>query len=270
VRTLNSNDPLTAQAVESREELAQELFDRQAVEVSAQTLSILQRDLSVNNQVVKPPERVARRLVRHHHRTMRLVSEHDLPIRFVGFWRIPESFEVLKGPDCDWVLQSVPDDPLYQHRNNHLPVPEAVRTEIGRMNEAGVDFPATFIAHAVPTGSMKDKMEVEFHQVVPLPDREVTARLNALNKGVTFLRRGTEAVIKATAVAGAAVSAGAIAVPAALAAALPLVAATPLVVLDPILFGVEVVDGWQTEDGQPIGSWYYLTHWYWPVLKEEK
>lgn len=252
------------------QELASELFGRPMREVPETKLALLKRELHLGGLRELPPQKVAAQLVERHRHTMTLVEEHNLPIRFIGLGKVPEGFEVFAGPDCDWVFQSVPDDPLYQHRNNRLPVPEAVRTEIGRMKAVGVDFPATFIAHAVPTGSMKDKMEVELHQVAPLPDREVTARLNALNKGVTFLRRGTEAVIKATAVAGAAVSAGAIAVPAALAAALPLVAATPLVVLDPILFGVEVAHGWQAGDGQPIGSWYYLTHWYWPVLKEEK
>jgi hypothetical protein len=244
------------------QELVSELFGRPMEEVPEANLALLKRALHIGGLREMPPQKVAAHLVERHRHTMALAEEHNLPIRFIGLGRLPESFQVFEGPDCDWVLQSVPDDPLYQHRNDHLPVPAAVRTELSRMIEVGVDFPATFIAHAVPTGAMKDKTEVALSQVAPLPHRKVTARLRALDKASTLLLRGTEAVIKAAAVAGA------LALPVAAAVALPLVAA-PLVVLDPILFGVEVVDGWQTETGH-IATWTYLAHWHWPVLEESE
>lgn len=248
--------------------LISELFGRPMYEAPEAKLVLFRHLFEIKGLREMPSQKVAARLVERHHHIMKITAEHDLPIRFIGFGRIPRSFQVFAGPDCDWVVQSVPNDPLYKHRDNRLPVPEPVRTEVEHMIGAGTDFTATVSAHAVQSGLMNNQTEVALRHIAPRPDWRVAARLSALEKGVTLLRRGTEAIIKATAVAGAALSAGAIAAPAALAAALPLAAATPLIILDPILFGVEIVDGWQAEDGQPIGSWYYLTHWYWPVLEE--
>src|SRR5690606_15064975 len=141
---------------------------------------LLKKALHLGGLQGKPPMAVATHLAARHRQTMSLAEEHNLPIRFIGLGTLPESFQVFAGPDCDWVVQSVTDDPLYKHRNDRLPVPKAVQAELIRMREASVDFPATFIAHAVPKGAMTGKTEVALHQVAPLPDRKVTARLKAL------------------------------------------------------------------------------------------
>lgn len=214
----------------------------------------------------QPPRHVAYEIAQRHHNTVALVYEHKLPIELIGFSKIPENLQVFEGPDCDWVLLNMLDDPILSHRNGKYPVPRTVRKNILEMAAIGVDFSATFIAHAVPKGSMEGKQEISLDQVFPYPDPSATSRLERLDRGITKLHQATRAALKAVAVTGATVSVGALAVPALLAAALPAgAAASSLLVLDPILFGVHVFPDWRAEDSRPFGAWYYITNWFWLV-----
>lgn len=264
MRTHHTTDPLTPELVERGEELAKELFGSQAKEVPVQTLPTLQRALAVNNRVTRPPGRVARKLVEHHHEIMRLTQEHNLAIRFLGFGALPQEPIVFAGPDCDWVLINAAYDPLYEHFDHYLPVPAREKRKLVGMKNVGVSFSDSVVAHALPEGALKDGEKLSLNLVKPLPAPQVTSRLRFLDRNISKLRQATEAAVRGIAVAGAALSAGALAVPVLAAAALP-AAAAPLALIDPVLLGVEVVDGWETADSRPVGAFYYLTHWHWPL-----
>lgn len=248
------------------QDLVSQLFGRPMSAAREEQSQLIHNQLPIWLINQQPPSHVACDIAQSHQNTLTLVNEHDLPIEFIGFGKIPENFQVFDGPDCDWVLLNILEDPILSHRNGRLPVPRTVKKNILKMAAIGIDFSATFIAHAVPKGSMKGKREISLEQVFPYPDPSASTRLGRLDRGIMKLNQVTRVAIKAVAVTGATVSAGALAVPALLATALPAgAAAGSLLVLDPILFGVHVFDNWRTEDFRPIGGWYYLTNWFWPV-----
>lgn len=249
-------------------DLVSELFGRPMSVAREGHLELVQRELQSRLLNQSPTSRVIQQIDQTHQNTLALCRDHALPIDFVGYGKLPVGHQVFEGFDCDWVLMGIPDDPLFVHRQGRLPVPQTVKSDILRMVEVGVEFSATYIAHGVPKGAMYGQSQVSLEQVMPLPDPRVSSRLRRLDKSILKLGQATKSSIKAIAVAGAAVSFGALAVPALLAATLPVGAAVGSVFfLDPILFGVQLFDGWMAEDGRPIGSWYYLAHWYWPLEK---
>lgn len=249
-------------------DLVSELFGRPMSVTRERKFELVERELHSGLLNQSPPSCLIQQIDQTHQNTIALGRDHALPIDFVGFGKLPVGHQVFEGLDCDWVLMGIPDDPLYVHRQGKLPVPQAVKTDILRMVEAGVEFSATYIAHGVPKGAIYGQSQVSLDQVMPLPEPSVSKRLRRLDKSILKLVQATRSSIKAIVVAGAAVSVGALAVPALLATALPVGAAVGSVFfLDPILFGVQLFDGWTSGDGRPIGSWYYLAHWYWPLEK---
>jgi len=138
------------------------------------------------------------------------------------------------------------EDPVYCFHGNKLYAPHHVTTDVKRIAAAGLEFDAIFVAHEIPTGAVKPGQEISLELIVPPPPPKVMKRLRFLERTSGGWWHIIRNVIK-----GALVS--------------PVVAG---VAADPILFGVQLDDACKL-DGQPVGMWYYLTHWYWPAEDDQ-
>ena len=187
-----------------------------------------------------------------------LVSDAcNLPIQYMGITPVFDDPRLYSGRESDWVMMNLAEDPLFLDDGPGLVMPAPVIADINRVLEAGVDFDALFIAHEIPRGSLQSGEAVPLDLVAPPPPAGVSERLNRLNRVIEnvwdgarttagFTAKATAATAAGVAVAGIAVARGALA----------------LTALDPILFGV-FLDRKHTVRGQPLGLWYYVSHWTW-------
>ena len=169
------------------------------------------------------------------------------------------------GPETSWVVAPASDDPLV--RRGEMAVPKPEFGALARLLEVGLDFPAIYVAHEVPTarlvrsglpsdvrilqsGSFTALNVVASQRLVdpvPVPARTArAARHLGAGAGVLLKLLGL-AVPAAGALVGATASAGA--------------TAMRVLALDPMVLGAWTLDQ-RTDPGTPA-SWFVLARWLW-------
>ncbi len=206
------------------------------------TLATLQIRSSAGEVLVPPPSG----LIQRFNETDRISTKKKLPIQFVGYRSMFRGSLVYEGRASDWAIMNLTEDPFYRDHNNWLYAPRQVISDIQRYDALGLRFDAIFIAHELPKGSVRPGSHVPFELLAPPPRAAAQRRLEFLEKSSLSVWEWIAKLV------GTAAKAPAVAVTA-LAAA---------IARDPILFGVQFDPTWK-KDLQPIGLWYYLTHWYW-------
>lgn len=205
-----------------------------------------------------------------HQRTLDRASARNLPIRYLGTRPVPARTELYPGREADWALMSLSGDPLFYSNGRRLVVPAAVKRDIDRALEAGIDFDALFIAHELPAGLVRPGQPIPLDLVAPPPPPEMQRYAERTGERSAKVCRMAGQVVLTVAATSLGLIRGA--VKAASSAAretatglgrAALAISSSNVYRDPILFGVNLT-GERVGLGEPIGLWYYLTHWYWP------
>lgn len=128
--------------------------------------------------------------------------------------------------------------------------PPVVARDIRKTLKAGIDFNAIYVADEIPTNSVLPGQEVPLDLMMPPPPQRLLRRIawiehmdwlvewdlehNSWSAGrCNNGRRYCHVSLERGDCLG-----------------------------HPILFGVNF-EPWDTHDGDPIGMWYYLTHWDW-------
>lgn len=194
-------------------------------------------------------------VVASHKRTMQLVQQHHLPVRYVGLAPAYKGVQLYQGANTEVVMMNLSEDPLYYENGGRSVMPKVVIGELQRILNHGCDFEAVYVAHEVPKGSVQPGEPVPLEVIVPPPPPRMRKRLSHLEGLMATYWGGVRTAIRLA--SGGALVAGA----ALIAAPAALVMATAS--LDPILFGLHV--DWEHEvEGMPVALWYYLTSWVWP------
>ena len=219
--------------------------------------------LQITPSIPLMPQTVSNSLVRRYKETALITTMNRLPVRFVGYASPFSGTRIFKGPNCDWAMMYLGEDPVYCFHGNKLYAPHHVTTDVKRMAAAGLKFDAIFVAHEIPTGAVKPGQKISLDLIVPPPPPKVMKRLRFLEKTSGswwhIIRNAIKGALVAPIVAG--VAAGTV-------ATLPAAGIVALAAADPILFGVQLDNACKL-DGQPVGMWYYLTHWYWPAEDDQ-
>ena len=229
-----------------------ELFQAPVAVVPQDRWPVVLETLGIQRSVKEFPINLPdQQLIERYRRTLYLAEHHNLSLLFLGYAPVFSGIRVYRGRGCDWAMMQLGDDPVYSFHRQRLYAPKPVIEQMERLVQAGIEFDAIFIAHEIPLGSVKPGEPVPLELVIPPPHPEVRRRLSFLESTlirwwefVTKVLTGTAKVVAITAMStGAGVAA--------------------LAAQDPVLFGVQFDAAWQV-NGQPVGMWYYLTHWYWP------
>jgi hypothetical protein len=197
-------------------------------------------------------------------RVVAMAGRAGLELECLGVQPLFHETRLYPGPEHSWVLAPAQDDPLVRRRELAIPGRE-LRT-LARLVEAGLDFPAVYVAHEVPTARLARARLPEHVRVqpggfasldllasqrlvdpVPVPAR--TARI------ARHLGTGAGALLKvlglgvpvAGAIAGATVSAGG--------------AGLRALALDPMVLGAWTLDR-RAHPGSPA-AWFVLARWLW-------
>lgn len=194
-------------------------------------------------------------LIQKHTNVEIIATKKQLPVRFLGYSPIFSETRIYQGPESDWALMNLADDPLYYSNGQRLIVPSVVAQDINSIVKAGIDFSTIYIAHEIPKGSIKQGEEIPLELIAPPPPPDVVRRVKKRSRGAETFWQKVMAAIQVMITTGAATTIGAASFVGA------------LVAFDPVLFGVLVDEEWQV-NGKPIGLWYYITHWYWPIAEE--
>ncbi len=202
---------------------------------------------------------LSRSLLQRHQRTLRLAECNNLPLSFLGYAPVFPAPHVYPGLDCDWVVMSITIDPAFREWGRKFHFPALIKEQVERILQAGIEFDAIFIAHEIPQGLLESGKPVARELVLPSPDPRVLRRLEFLEGIVTSWWNFVKGV--AAAIVGMA------------ATTVETIAATNRVhrptYRDPVLLGVQF-DATCQVGGQPLGMWYYLAHWHWPVEWKER
>jgi hypothetical protein len=201
------------------------------------------------------PQVTDRAIFKRYHETHNLIEGKGLPVRFLGYAPLFSETRVYRGQGCDWAMMYLGDDPVYSFHKNKLYAPPPVIADINNILNAGMKFDAIFIAHEIPTGTVKLGERVPLDLIAPPPSPSVQQRLRFMENSSKgwwdFVKGSIVNTLVAPTVAGV-TAVG---------------AAAALVARDPVLFGVQFDNNWKVNN-QPIGLWYYLTHWYWPAVEK--
>ena len=171
--------------------------------------------------------------------------EESLPVTYLGTSPLFSGHRVYCGHDSDWALFNLCDDPLFHDRDG-FPVPSSVLQTLRRIENAGVDFDALFVAHEVKSGAIREGEAPRLESLLPPPPGSMTRLSDQLGKVSDALWAVATAPLALGATLGAA---SAIAV-----------AGAGLMTLDPILFGAVVATGRSVAPGEMAG-WFYLARW---------
>jgi len=235
-------------------DLPSALFQAPVVEVPEGQWSTVLKTLKLQPTVQQFLGTCPHTLIQQHQRTTALATDKNLPIRFLGYSPIFTGTRVYRGQGCDWALMNLTSDPLFYANGEKLIIPAAAATDIKTAVKAGINFDAMFIAHEIPSGSVKPGESVPLELIAPPPPPQVKQRLEKLDAAAETFWQGVVSAIGGI-LGAAAATASAV--------------AFPLALVDPVLFGVYVNDSW-IFNGKPFGMWYYVTHWYWPVGEDKK
>jgi len=214
-----------------------------------QTLLTLRIGSPVPDVQVPPPAGLLRRF----QEVDRISKASRLPIQFLGYRPLFRGSLVYEGRTSDWAIMNLTADPFFQEHNRLLYAPRRVIRDIQKFDSLGLSFDAIFIAHELPKGSVRPGEQVPFELLAPPPPAAVERRLAFLEKNSMSVWKWVERFVGAEAKVGAAASVG---------VAVAAIRVAAAVAYDPILFGVHFDRTWHV-GCEPIGLWYYLTHWYW-------
>lgn len=186
-----------------------------------------------------------------HLEVVEAATREQIDIRFLGYSAVFSGTKLFQGDDSDWALMNLSEDPLFYSNNNKLLVPANVERDIKRIHDAGINFDAIFIAHELPSGKVQPDERIPLSVIAPPPPPEVMGRVGKRAREVDSFWSGVSSTLRRVrnSTTGA------------------LSFAAALTMRDPVLFGVLIDNSWQTA-GQPVGMWYYLTHWYWPSIED--
>jgi hypothetical protein len=207
-----------------------------------QTLATLRIGTSAGELLVPPPAGILSRFKE----VNRISKANRLPVQFLGYRPLFRGSLVYQGRTSDWAIMNLADDPFFRENGRLLYAPRRVIRDIERFDNLGLTFDAVFIAHELPKGSVRPGEPVPFNLLAPPPPANIERRLALLEKSSLSVWNWIVRLVGATAKVSAAAAVG----------------VTAAAARDPILFGVHVDMTWHV-DRQPIGMWYYLTHWYW-------
>jgi hypothetical protein len=210
------------------------------------------------------PERQLAALRDESERVVALARRAGVELECLGVQPLFDETRLYPGPERSWVLAPANDDPLVRRRELAIPGRE-LRT-LARLLESGLDFPAVYVAHEVPTarlarvrlpgqvgiqpgGFASLDLLASQRLVDPVPVPAGTARI-ARRLGI-----GAGAVLKvlglgvpvAGAIAGAVASAGSTGLRA--------------LALDPMVLGAWTLDR-RAVPGSPA-AWFVLARWLW-------
>lgn len=235
-------------------DLPSALFQAPVVEVSEGQWPIVLKTLQLQPTIQGFLDICPQTLVQRHYQAVNLTTEKHLPVRFLGYSPVFTGTRVYRGQGCDWALMNLTNDPLFYSNGDRLIIPSDAAEDIKTILKAGINFDAMFIAHEIPIGSVKPGESVPLELIAPPPPPQVKQRLEKLDTSAGTFWQGVGSAI------GSIFSIGAVT-----ASAFVL----PLAIVDPVLFGVYLDKSWLFQ-GQPIGMWYYVTHWYWPAEEVSK
>ncbi|NMC77989.1 MAG: hypothetical protein GYA59_01400 [Chloroflexi bacterium] len=235
-------------------DLPSALFQAPVVEVPEGQWPIVLKTLELQPTIQQFLGTCPYTLIQQHQKITALATDKNLPIRFLGYSPIFTGTRVYRGQGCDWALMNLTSDPLFYANGEKLIIPAAAAADIKTTVKAGINFDAMFIAHEIPSGSVKPGESVPLELIAPPPPPQVKQRLEKLDTAAGTFWQGVGSAI------GSILSMG---------AATATTFALPLAIVDPVLFGVYLDQSWLFQ-GQPIGMWYYVTHWYWPAEEGSK
>jgi hypothetical protein len=197
-------------------------------------------------------------------RVVALAGRAGIELECLGVLPLFDETRLYPGPERSWVLAPANDDPLVRRRE--LAIPGRELRALARLLQAGLDFPAVYVAHELPTARLTrvllpEQVSVQpggfasldllasQRLVDPVPVSAGTARV------ARRLGTGAGAVLKvlglgasvAGAVTGTAVTTGA--------------AAMRALALDPMVLGAWTLDG-HDRPGTPA-AWFVLARWLW-------
>jgi hypothetical protein len=217
------------------------------------------------NKTLTHPDRQLVALRDESERVLALAGRAGIELERLGVAPLFSDTRLYPGPQRSWVLAPAADDPLVRRRELAIPKPEF--RALARLLEAGLDFPAVYVAHEVPTARLVGTglpaqvrtvapggfapldLLASQRLVDPVPVSARTARV------ARHLGAGAGAVLKvlglgasvAGAATGAAVSTGA--------------AAMRALALDPMVLGAWTLDR-HDQPGTPA-AWFVLARWLW-------
>ncbi len=173
------------------------------------------------------------------------IAWDGLPVRYLGTMPLFAGHRVYAGPNTDWVLLELADDPLFQDRHG-FPIPAPVLADLRRIRRS-VELDALFVAHEVPRGAVVEDRPIPREALLPPPSRRVVEQSERFGEAA----RALWAVAAAPLVLAGAVAALGAATTA---------AAGSVLALDPVLLGVAVAPGRPLADGEPA-AWFRLAQW---------
>lgn len=224
----------------NRHDLASELFQAPAVEVSDARWMVALNTMQLQPTARNLPVAPAKQLLERHTKTMRIGQKENLPIQFIGYAPTFKGTRIYEGPTYDWIMMNLDEDPQYLKFGRKLVAPRVVVEQLTKMHRCGISVDHIYIAHEVPKGSVKPGQEVPLEAILPPLPAEKVKRVSGYADNADRVWRILTAGL--VGIADAALS----------------LAALPLG-LDPVLFGVLTDPSTKSE----FGMWYYLTHWLW-------
>jgi hypothetical protein len=172
-----------------------------------------------------------------------------LATRFLGYAPLFHGHpQIFRGQRSDWAMMNLTDDPTF--RDGRMIVPRVVARDIRKTLKAGINFDAIYVAHEIPSNSVLPGEEVPLDLIMPPPPQRLLRRIAWIERVVAGWWSGIWSTTRGV-LAGAAVG---VAI-----ATFPL---TMAFAADPVLFGVNFEPAYRFGE-DPIGMWYYLTHWDW-------
>jgi len=240
--------------VDSKRVKAQLILEAPVAEVPSQGhWPTMLQALAIQPNTRNLPVTISPTLLEQHQITMQRAIAHSLPTKFIGYRPAFTGTDIFPGLDCDWAMMNLTHDPMYYYSGQKLIMPEVTIRDLLNVLNAGINFEAVFVAHAIPQGSIRAGQSVPLELILPPPPAQMTQRLNTLARITDALWFGVGKTLKTTASAMAAI------------AALPVAAAVGLASVasyDPVLLGLHI-DRSRLLNNRPFAMWYYLTHWYW-------
>jgi hypothetical protein len=211
-----------------------------------------------------PPDRQLVALRDESERVVAQAGRAGVELECLGVQPLFGETRLYPGPERSWVLAPADDDPMV--RRGELAIPGRELRALARLLEAGLDFPAVYVAHEVPTARLAraglpgrarvrpggfaplDLLASQrLVEPVPVPARTArAARRLGTGAGAVLKVLGLGAPV-AGAIAGATVSAGG--------------AALRALALDPMVLGAWTLDR-RTAPGSPA-AWFVLATWLW-------
>jgi hypothetical protein len=198
-------------------------------------------------------------------RVVALARRAGVELECLGSQPVFPETRLYPGPETSWVLAPANDDPLV--RRGEMAVPKPEFRALARLLEAGLDFPAVYVAHEVPTarlvrvGLPSDLRVLEpgsftaldvvasqrLVDPVPVPARTARAARHLGAGAGALLKLFGVAVPAAGVLVGATASAGA--------------SAMRALALDPMVLGAWTLD--RRTDPGTLAAWFVLARWLW-------